>query len=321
VLGFGFSAATVWLITQQFDLHGAARALAQTRPGYAALGVLFVVLAYAMRITRWWAMLRALSPSVPLFDCVAPFLISIAVNNVAPLRAGDVVRAIGFSGQLGIAATSLLATVLLERLLDLAVLVALAFMLIAALPAGTLPPAVVSAVWLAAGIGMTAAVILLTLPRPLQRAADWTLRRPMVQRSRLLAAGVRHANTLLATLSSVSSPRLLALLLPMSLMAWLLEGGAFAAVAWDLGPKNDLLAPYAALAVGTLSTLVPSAPGYVGTFHYAVATTVQAFGWPAAEALAFAVAVHLLLWISTTAAGFSCLAWRQLRMRRVDGRR
>ena len=43
---------------------------------------------YTVRIIRWWWMLRALEPSLPLTACVWPFLTSIAVNNVTPFRVG-----------------------------------------------------------------------------------------------------------------------------------------------------------------------------------------------------------------------------------------
>ena len=46
---------------------------------------------YTLRIVRWWMMLRAMDPAVRLGECVRPFLVSIAVNNLLPFRAGDAV--------------------------------------------------------------------------------------------------------------------------------------------------------------------------------------------------------------------------------------
>lgn len=51
--------------------------------------------------------------------------------------------------------------------------------------------------------------------------------------------------------------------------------------------------------VGTLSTLLSSTPGYIGTFHYFVVPATELFGNTAAAA-AFALLAHLALWIPAT---------------------
>lgn len=48
-----------------------------------------------------------------------PFMTSIAANNLLPSRTGDALRAVAFSGCLGVPAARVLATVLAERLMDL----------------------------------------------------------------------------------------------------------------------------------------------------------------------------------------------------------
>jgi uncharacterized membrane protein YbhN (UPF0104 family) len=57
------------------------------------------------------------------------------------------------------------------------------------------------------------------------------------------------------------------------------------------------------MAITTLSTLVPSSPGYVGPFHLAAFTAVSMLGGSDAQAASFAVLVHLALWIPTSLVG------------------
>ncbi len=109
-------------------------------------------------------------------------------------------------------------------------------------------------------------------------------------------------------ISTLSSPLLLGRLAMLSVLAWLLEGGAFFAVGHALGLGLPPQATLLALAVGTLSTIIPSSPGYVGTFHYFTAVTIAAFGIGEVESTAYAVVVHGLLWGSTTACGFFLLS-------------
>jgi uncharacterized membrane protein YbhN (UPF0104 family) len=57
------------------------------------------------------------------------------------------------------------------------------------------------------------------------------------------------------------------------------------------------------LPVGTLATVIPSTPGYAGTFDFFTARAMTASGNAAAAATAFALLVHVLLWLPPTIAG------------------
>ena len=87
------------------------------------------------------------------------------------------------------------------------------------------------------------------------------------------------------------------------MVAWGLEGAAYACVAWSLGTDGSVFAPWFALATGTLATMIPSSPGYVGTFDYFAVLGLRAFGADHVVALTFALVVHLLLWLPVTVVG------------------
>jgi uncharacterized membrane protein YbhN (UPF0104 family) len=89
----------------------------------------------------------------------------------------------------------------------------------------------------------------------------------------------------------------------LSAIVWAGEAGLF----WAMFQGLDLHASYASalmvMAIATLSTLVPSSPGYVGPFHLAAFAAVRALGGSDAQAASFAVLSHLSLWLPTTVAG------------------
>ncbi len=62
-------------------------------------------------------MLKVFEPELPLTHCIRPFLVSIAVNNVVPLRGGDVLRVVGFRHELRSPPMRILGTLVVERLL------------------------------------------------------------------------------------------------------------------------------------------------------------------------------------------------------------
>ena len=108
------------------------------------------------------------------------------------------------------------------------------------------------------------------------------------------------AHRLADTFALARSPTRAIQLLSLSVLAWLLEGAMYACVAWALHVGGSPVAPWFAAATGTLATLIPSSPGYVGTFDYFAILGLTAFGAHRAAATAFAVVVHAMLWLPVT---------------------
>lgn len=252
-------------------------------------------------------MLRPHNAALGYAHSSAAFLASIAVNNLAPFRMGDALRCFGFSNWLGVAPGAVLATVLIERVLDMiALLLALAL-----------------ALWLfstsgdALGIGGTGALVLaggsvlalflLVQPRllaPLVAALIRGLGR-LGPKVRSRADG--FLTPLVHALVTMSARRAMTALIVWTVPVWLFEGATYWAVARAMPSLTAPEAAWLAMPVGTLSTLLPSTPGHVGTFDYFAQTATVIAGNPLAEATAFVLIVHLVLWLTTTLTGGVCL--------------
>ena len=99
-IGFAVTAGFVWLLAREVDLDALGQAFAGLSVSTVLFALAFLAAGWALRIVRWWWMLRPLAPSLPLGVCAGPFLAGMAINNVAPLRAGDALRVLGFRRQL-----------------------------------------------------------------------------------------------------------------------------------------------------------------------------------------------------------------------------
>jgi hypothetical protein len=108
-------------------------------------------------------------------------------------------------------------------------------------------------------------------------------------------------------LNIVRSPERALKLMAMSAVVWNCEGGIFAAVAKGLQYDGHVFGPWFALATGSLSTLIPSSPGYVGTFDFFTISGLTAYGASSSVAAATAFVVHGVLWIPLTVAGLTYL--------------
>lgn len=321
-VGCAATAGFAWLFARELDASALGRAFAGLSVPVVILALAFFAAGVAVRLVRWWWMLRTLEPGLPVGACIRPFLAGMAVNNVLPFRAGDVLRVVGFRRQLRSPAMRVLGTLVIERALDVVVLSAVFFVCLLGLPDGALPRGVVvAAMWLA-GAGMAAILAPMLLLPLFGRFRERLPGRRFLAARPWREAVSRHGAHLVEALGLVRSlPRSLALC-ALSAVVWLCEGAFFTVVAAALGADGAPLGPWLSLAAGALATAIPSAPGYVGTFDYFAAQGLAAYGAPPATAAAFALTVHALWWAPSTAAGLILYwlpadTWKRLLRKRV----
>ena len=316
-IGLAVTASFLWLLMRGIDLDALGRAFAALSVPFVLLGLVFLTAGYAVRIVRWWCMLRVLEPNLPFRVCVWPFLTSIAVNNVLPFRAGDALRVLGFRRQLQAPAMRVLGTLVIERVLDLVVLAGFFFLGLLGLPDGVFPRKFVVAVMWLAGVGIAAILALMLFLPLIDRLWSRLSEHRFLAGRNWAEAVVRHGAHLIEVLGLVrSAPRLLALI-GLSVVAWTCEGAVFVSVAAAVHADAAPMGPWFSLATGTIATLIPSSPGYIGTFDYFAAQGLEAYGASPEVAATFALTVHAVLWTPLTGSGLLYLLLHGVRLRSV----
>ncbi|MGQ0586508.1 MAG: lysylphosphatidylglycerol synthase transmembrane domain-containing protein [Gammaproteobacteria bacterium] len=292
VLGLGSGALFLW-----FTL--AAVGSAALREAFATFDVRWIAPAAAcfagamlLRIVRWRELLRPLAPR-PLRVVAGPLLAGYALNNLLPARLGELLRAHYARGEFGLSGSAVLGTIVAERAGDLCIILALLAWGIAfgLAPGG----AGREASWGVAQSGVAAllAIALLAGAVGLAVRARWLERFAHVHR-RLVAfrAG-------LATMRAARRPRVFGA----ASAIWLLEGAALAAIV--AGTGLTLTAPQAALVLGcvSLSTVLPSAPGFIGTLQFAFYFALELLGLDGARGVVAATLMQLALYLPATLVG------------------
>ena len=92
-----------------------------------------------------------------------------------------------------------------------------------------------------------------------------------------------------------------------SILIWLCEGIIFYLVFKGLGLESNILLALLIMTAATFATLVPSSPGYIGPFHFAVFTVAVASGIHEDVSISFGIISHLLIWAPTTVYGIICI--------------
>jgi uncharacterized protein (TIRG00374 family) len=269
-----------------------------------AIGLYFV--GVWLRSTRW----RLLLPEydVKTSTLFRALVVGFTVNNVLPLRMGEVARAYLLARWAHIPYGSTIASLVVERVLDgfsLAVLLLISLQLLPGAPGYLLVVGVVAAA------GFLAVLVVLALAA--WRASLLTALASFL--TRWLPTRVGHAITRLAenfarSLALVHDPVRLVRLLILSLLAWSFELGLFFVILLSFGlPASYPLA----LLVGSaanFATLIPSSPGYAGTFDGVLVKVLSdVAGVPASTALSYDVVVHAALFLPVVVVG-TLVLWR-----------
>ena len=302
-IGLAVTVGFFWLLLRELDMAALGDAIAAMSLAFlpAALVVLFV--GWMLRVIRWWWMLRQLEPSVRLSACFVPFISAMAVNNVAPFRAGDVWRVVGFQRQLQSPALRVAGTVVVERLLDLTVLLSLFFWGLLALPEGTFSRHFVLGATVLFGV-LAAVTLGLFLFLPLLGRLHVRLStHRFLSSRRWWRVASKHIAYLIEAIGIVRSLRTFLVLAVLSVVSWGCEGAVFMMVAAALDVEAGAFAAWFSMAAGTLATTIPSTPGFMGTFDYFSAQGMEAYGAPAEVAAAFALVIHAVLWAPGTIIG------------------
>lgn len=307
MVGVGISGLAIWLLLGAVDLPAALDVLATASPAWviAMVGTVFVDV--AARAGRWQALLAPVA-AVSYPRVLGYTYLGYLANNVLPARLGELVRSHALGEGEGVSRTTVLGTVVVERIVDTVIVVAVAALAVVLLDVGGLMSTAVllgSAFVGALLLGLALAIVLHRLPgagRFVGLARRWP-------RLIDLAARLRQG------LAVAASPRTLATALILSAVAWTASIctflGAGQAVGIDLTfAQGALLSSGVALA-----TIVPSGPGYLGTFELTAVGIGTAFGIDPDRAFAMALLVHAMILAVTSAGGVIALVLQRRRRR------
>lgn len=303
LFGIAISCLCLGFIAWRIDLDDVLQAISHFRWTYLFWGLLSLTGGYTLRIVRWSTILRAAGADVSSLACASPYLGSIALNNVLPMRLGDVVRALVFPSAIGVGKATATGSLVMERLVDLMTLLACTVMGLAVSSKVQLPDWLASAAVSLALLGGIALALVFffsgILSRWCSRLIDGSWVRGYDRRIRIIMA----LRNLLGSFEAMSRIPVLISLFVLSILVWAGEAGLFWALLHGFGLEVGPETAVVVMAIVTLSTMIPSSPGYIGTFHLAAYIAISMLGGTTGQAASFAVLSHLGLWLPTTLAG------------------
>jgi glycosyltransferase 2 family protein len=305
-IGIAISILALALVVRQIDVGAVGRVLGNATPAWVLAVAAFIGIDVACRTVRWQGLLAPIQP-VRFVPVLGYLLVGYLANNVLPARLGELVRSHYLGDREGMSRATTLGTIVVERVVDTVVLVAIASAAILLLHVrGIVASAVLVGVGLTGLLVVALAVALVAHRLPYaDRVLVAVERWPTV---------IRLAGRLRGGLAVAGRPRTVAVAVAWSVVAWSATVVAFAAAGQAVGVELTW-GQAALLAAGvSLATAIPAGPGYLGTFELAAVQVAAVFGVGADPAVALAVLVHVVILVLTSAGGAIALlrlGWRR----------
>ncbi len=305
ILGLLAGALGIWLITRDIQPGDIQEALAEARSGNILLAVTVILITILTKTWRWQLLFinngRSHNNGEPKPDNPSvttlfwPLILGQFINAVSPIRVGDLARVLKLESETGIDKVQGLSTLVVEKTLDIIILVLTLFLL---LPTVVLPPSLSLARrgMVMAATAVSLLILLLIFAYYRERITKLAgriikrlpnrLQRPLF---RLIVAG-------LTGLSALRQPRQLLILLFVSAVIMLLSILTpfilFSAFNLPLGLQEATL-----LHLSLIIGLIPaSTPGNVGIFEGVVVFMLNQFGLTDnAAILSYAIVYHLVV--------------------------
>jgi glycosyltransferase 2 family protein len=291
------------------------------RGDYLALGFGFVAMPYWMRALRWQYLLEPIGPT-RFRTALRTTVIGFAALALLPARVGDVLRPYLLARQEGLSVPATLATVVMERVLDLVGVLTLLALFVWGADTSSFAPSLMGPVKAAAttaGVAAVALLIVMWILATHPERVGGIVRFSNRVLPHALADRLAHiASTFSGGFAVAREPRGFAKAVLWSFPIWLAFAGEAWAVTRAFGIDMPFTGTFLLQAMLVIGVAVPT-PGGVGGFHemYRIGVT-SFFGAGNEAAVAAAIVLHVMSFVPVTIVGLIFMAKDGLSLGRLQ---
>lgn len=288
--GLSLSALMVYLSIRGIDFQGVADGFRTIRYGYVLPALALLFLMQVLRSFRWGIILSPLAKidQLSLFSVTSVgFLAIVAI----PARLGELARPYLITKKSALKMSSALGTIVVERVLDSLTVLVIAVFVLFFIP---LPPWLVraSVLFLLATLILLAVMILVIIKREASLRVLTPLMRKLPAR---FAEGLnRLIGHFIEGFRIMIDPALLISVTGLSFFIWLVDVLAIYLLLLAFGFQLPVSAAFVLMIILIVGIAIPTAPGFIGNWHYFCILGLSLFDVPRTEALTFAIIYHAL---------------------------
>lgn len=313
-IGIALSAVLLWWTLRDVSLATVWTELRQSNGWLFLLATICSTVIFPLRARRWRTILEPVAPNQPFGALWRSTAVGMMANNLLPARAGEIARAYALTRQTGVPLATSIASLAVDRLFDMLVLLILA---VAAFFDPAFPRHARIAGQSMGDLAQGSIVLVVLLLAALYSLAFFPSQIVKVYEiftrnisSALEERGKAVLHRFSEGLSVLKSPGRFTAVLAWTVIHWVMNAlgfwFGFKAVGIDL-PFSAALFLQTLIAVGVA---LPSAPGFFGVFEKLATVGLAVYGVDAALATSFAIGYHVLSFIPITVMGL----WYFLRL-------
>lgn len=301
LVGLSFTLGGLYIAFRKIDLLALGDVLSRAHGVWILLAAALLVLSVWIRAMRWQILMGPIKwlKVAPLFSTT---MIGYFGNSVLPLRMGELLRAHAIHRtEAAITTASALGTIVVERLLDLVGAVVLTILFFLLYP---VPP------WLGR-LGVIAGVVVLAgslfLWWMTRTHREWLDRLDSVGLfKRGIGNDIRHLiHSFVEGLITLKQAKFTGRVVLYTAVLWFIYWVATRMAAYALDIPLSWVEVGVILVATTLVISLPSAPGYIGTYHAAAFLIMtELFGKPDTVAGAYAIVSHAVGFVPLILIGF-----------------
>ena len=303
IIGILVGAVCVYLAVRGVDIGQMLGALADANYWYVLLAVLVNMFSHYLRALRWQYFLAPIK-IVNTGSLFSALVIGYAANAFVPAHLGEFLRAFVLGKKQNISASSSFASIVIERIIDVFSLILLMVLVIFIHP---FPRWVVQSGYIMLAGAVGAFILLIGFKRFEAKSTVLIqfLLKPLPEK-----IGHKLQSMIFNFLSGVmplKSKWHYFYVAVLSIAIWFCYalGYYFCLYAFEFSTLYQLPwhASLVVLVITTISIVVPSSPGYVGTYHFLCQVSLVMFGVSETEALSFATIAHAVILLPVTFTG------------------
>ncbi len=306
-LGILVSALLIYLSLKGTDFQDVRTGLARINSSYIWSSLLLMTAMQSLRAWRWGLILRPLG-QLGSMRVLAITSVGFLAITALPARLGELLRPYLVARSSDISMSAALGTVFVERFLDGVTVLAIASLttLFASLPTWL---AKAGFVFLLFNLALLIVIFCAVFRRPLlEGLVHYFIRRLPLPWSESLSHFFRH---FLDGFQIIGDGSRLWRVLLLSCLIWLINGLAIYALFQAFDFSLPPVAAFVLMIVLVIGIAIPTAPGFIGNWHFSCVLGLGLFGVAKTEALTFAIVYHFLAVGLTVVIGLVFLPYLQ----------
>ncbi|HAR48603.1 hypothetical protein ER57_04850 [Smithella sp. SCADC] len=307
ILGILISFVLVYLSIRGINLQDVFRDLQRIQFSYVISFIILIMLMQWLRSYRWGVMLQPMEKidQLSLFSVTSVGFLAIAS---IPARIGELARPYLISKRSSIKMSSALGTILVERVFDSFTVLAIAIII---LFFTDLPPWMIksSIIFFLLALVMFCFIIFLILRREAAlKLINGILSKLPGKFAHKIDELIHH---FIDGFQIITNIKLFLYLFFLSALIWLVDVLAIYMLLESFGFGLPVMASFVLMIILIVGIAIPTAPGYIGNWHFACVLALSLFGLAKAEALSFALVYHFLSMIIVVVLGVAFLPFNK----------